>query len=92
MYTANVRKSMMFVILLDVIGDFWERAMEREKIPRNCLRDVWYMTFTMDISTIRKYRILPRVATEERNVDCDKRASNRATERASKQASKQASE
>ena len=29
-------------------------CMEWSKIPRNCLRDVWYMVLTMDISTMRK--------------------------------------
>ena len=38
-------------------------AMDRSKICRNCLREVWYMTFTRLISVIRKYRMLPRVAT-----------------------------
>ena len=38
-------------------------AMERSKIPKNCRSDVWYMTFTMLISTIKKYRMEPRVAT-----------------------------
>lgn len=38
-------------------------ARERSKSPRNCLRDVWYMTFTILISVIRKYRMLPLVAT-----------------------------
>ena len=38
-------------------------AIERSNMPRNCRREVWYMTFTMLISTIKKYRIDPRVAT-----------------------------
>ena len=37
--------------------------MERSNSPRNCLSDVWYMTLTNDISVIRKYRMLPLVAT-----------------------------
>ena len=32
-------------------------------IVRNCLRDVWYMTLTLLISVMRKYKILPLVAT-----------------------------
>ena len=47
-----------------VIGDFGERAMERSKSSRNCFREVWYITFTMLISTMTKYRMLPRKATE----------------------------
>ena len=35
--------------------------------PRNCLREVWYIQFTMLISTIKKYRMLPRVATKRQN-------------------------
>ena len=38
-------------------------AMELSKIDKNCCREVWYITLTMLISTIRKYKILPRVAT-----------------------------
>ena len=38
-------------------------AMDRSKRCKNCRSDVWYMQFTMLISTIRKYRMLPRVAT-----------------------------
>ena len=38
-------------------------AMDRSKTPRNCLSEVWYMMFTMLISVIRKYRMLPRLAT-----------------------------
>lgn len=34
------------------------------KSPRNCLREVWYITFTILISVIRKYKMLPLVATE----------------------------
>ena len=37
--------------------------MEMSKRPRNCRREVWYITFTMDISTMRKYRMDPRAAT-----------------------------
>ena len=37
--------------------------MDRSNTPRNCSREVWYMQFTMDISQIKKYKILPRVAT-----------------------------
>lgn len=44
-------------------------ARERSKSPRNCLREVWYMTFTILISVIRKYKILPLVATEKRHRD-----------------------
>ena len=39
------------------------RAMERSNSPRNCRSDVWYMTLTNDISVMRKYRMLPLVAT-----------------------------
>lgn len=45
------------------------RAIARSKSPRNCFSDVWYMQLTIDISTIRKYRMLPRVATRKRNMD-----------------------
>ena len=38
-------------------------SMEMSKTPRNCRREVWYITFTMDISTMRKYRMDPRAAT-----------------------------
>ena len=38
-------------------------AMERSNSPRNCRSDVWYMTLTNDISVMRKYRMLPLVAT-----------------------------
>ena len=31
--------------------------------PKNCANDVWYMGLTADISTIAKYKQLPRVAT-----------------------------
>ena len=37
--------------------------MEWSNSPRNCLSEVWYMVFTIAISDMRKYRILPRVAT-----------------------------
>lgn len=40
-------------------------AIALSNSPRNCLREVWYIQFTMLISTIKKYRILPRVATEK---------------------------
>ena len=62
--TSNVKYSMMFWIRLAGIGDVWDRAIEMSNKPRNCRREVWYITFTYDISTIRKYRMLPRVATE----------------------------
>lgn len=29
-------------------------AMDKSKIPKNCLSEVWYITFTMLISTIKK--------------------------------------
>ena len=64
--TSNVRYSMMLWILFAVIGDLIDFAMERSKSPRNWRSDVWYMTFTMPISTIKKYRILPLVATEDK--------------------------
>lgn len=38
-------------------------ASERSKILRNWASEVWYMTLTMLISVIRKYRMLPREAT-----------------------------
>ena len=38
-------------------------AMDRSKSPRNCLSDVWYIILTRDISVIRKYKMLPLVAT-----------------------------
>lgn len=45
-------------------------AIALSNSPKNCLRDVWYMQFTMLISTIKKYRILPRVATKtKKNTD-----------------------
>ena len=53
----------MLRMRLAVTGDLAERAMERSKMPRNCCREVWYMTFTMDISMIRKYSTEPRAAT-----------------------------
>ena len=30
---------------------------------RNCCKEVWYIMFTMLISTTKKYKMLPRVAT-----------------------------
>ena len=63
--TSKVKYSMIFWIRLAGIGDACERAMEMSNRPRNCLKEVWYITLTYDISTIRKYRILPRVATGE---------------------------
>lgn len=42
---------------------FAYRFIERSKSWRNCLKEVWYMEFTKLISTIKKYRMLPRVAT-----------------------------
>lgn len=38
-------------------------AKDKSNRPRNWRSDVWYMTFTMLISVIRKYRMLPLVAT-----------------------------
>lgn len=38
-------------------------ANDRSKILRNWAREVWYMTLTMLISVMRKYRMLPRDAT-----------------------------
>lgn len=38
-------------------------AMDKSKIPKNCFSEVWYITFTILISTIKKYRMEPRVAT-----------------------------
>ena len=29
-------------------------SMDLSNMPRNCLREVWYMTLTMDICTMRK--------------------------------------
>lgn len=49
----SMRKSVLLLYL----------ARERSKIPKNCRSDVWYMTLTMDISVMRKYRMLPLVAT-----------------------------
>lgn len=40
-------------------------AIALSNSPRNCLREVWYIQLTMLISTIKKYKILPRVATEK---------------------------
>ena len=38
-------------------------AIDMSKRPRNWRREVWYITFTILISTIRKYRMEPREAT-----------------------------
>lgn len=38
-------------------------AIDRSKRWRNCLSAVWYMMLTIPISTIKKYKILPRAAT-----------------------------
>ena len=38
-------------------------AIELSNIVKNCCNDVWYITLTMLISTIKKYIMLPRVAT-----------------------------
>ena len=59
---------MMFVIRLLVMGDLMDFAMETSKILRNCFNDVWYMVFTILISTIKKYRTLPRVATTNQQI------------------------
>lgn len=48
------------IAFLDLLTDL---AMERSKMPRNCLSDVWYMVLTRLISQIKKYKILPRDAT-----------------------------
>ena len=37
--------------------------MDESNMPKNCFNDVWYMKLTIIISTIKKYNILPRVAT-----------------------------
>ncbi len=37
--------------------------MEFMKSPMNWSKDVWYIQFTFDISTIEKYSTDPRVAT-----------------------------
>jgi hypothetical protein len=66
--TSSVRYSMMLLMRLPVMGDFWDLAMDKSKISRNCLSDVWYITFTIDISTITKYRMLPRTATTHKRI------------------------
>lgn len=38
-------------------------AIDKSNNPRNCFSEVWYITFTEDISVIRKYSVLPRDAT-----------------------------
>ena len=40
-------------------------ARDRSNRPRNCLSEVWYITFTMLISVMRKYSMLPLVATAQ---------------------------
>ena len=55
---------MMCEILLDVIGDLVDWTMETSKSWRNCLREVWYISFTIVIFTIKKYNTEPLVATE----------------------------
>lgn len=45
---------MMLLMRLEVSCDLAEFCMDESKSPRNCRSDVWYMTFTSDISTIRK--------------------------------------
>ena len=57
----------MFCILLAGIGDLADLVIDKSNEPRNCRKAVWYMMFTYDISTIRKYRMLPRVATKKEN-------------------------
>ena len=37
--------------------------MEISNNPRNCPSDVWYILLTIVMSQIKKYRILPLVAT-----------------------------
>ena len=59
----NVKYSIMLWILLDGIGDFADLAIDSSKRPKNWTRDVWYIGFTIDISTMRKYTIDPRMAT-----------------------------
>ena len=54
---------MMLVMRLLVMGDLIDFFIDTSNIHRNCFNDVWYIAFTMLISTIKKYRTLPRVAT-----------------------------
>lgn len=42
---------MMLWIRFDVIGDRSDFAIDSSNNPRNCPSDVWYIRFTMDIST-----------------------------------------
>lgn len=43
---------------------FADLAMDSLNRTRNCFSDVWYITLIILISVIRKYRMLPLVATE----------------------------
>jgi hypothetical protein len=44
----------MLLILFSMMCVGLERVMAPSKRTRNCLSDVWYMTFTLLSSTIRK--------------------------------------
>ena len=46
-----------------MVGKVTYLAMDMSNKTRNCLSEVWYITLTKDISVIRKYRMLPLVAT-----------------------------
>lgn len=48
-------------------------AKDKSNKPRNWHREVWYITFTMLISVIRKYKMLPLVATSHRKKWCQQR-------------------
>uniref|UniRef100_A0A2M4D0S6 Putative secreted protein n=1 Tax=Anopheles darlingi TaxID=43151 RepID=A0A2M4D0S6_ANODA len=49
-------RSSVMLLLVDLV-------IELSNMIRNCFSEFWYITFTLDISTIRKYRIDPRAAT-----------------------------
>ena len=56
--------SALYILYFDAVHTYSTYlAMERSNTPRNCCSDVWYMMFTRDISTIKKYSTEPREAT-----------------------------
>ena len=53
----------MLLILFSIMCVGLDFVTDASNKTRNCLNDVWYMTLTLLISTIKKYKILPLVAT-----------------------------
>ena len=51
------------IIIIIIIQRKTYFVMALSKMVRNCLSEFWYITFTLLISTIRKYKIEPRDAT-----------------------------